>query len=36
MLQKKRLEFLMRQSDIYAHFMAKKLGINNQPEQQTS
>ena len=23
-LHKKRLEFLMRQSDIYAHFMAKK------------
>lgn len=27
MLQKKRLEFLMKQSDIYAHFMARKLGI---------
>ncbi|CAD8058829.1 unnamed protein product [Paramecium sonneborni] len=27
-LQQKRLEFLMKQSDIYAHFMAKKLGIN--------
>jgi len=27
LLQKKRLEFLMKQSDIYAHFMAKKLGI---------
>ncbi|CAD8141070.1 unnamed protein product [Paramecium pentaurelia] len=27
LLQQKRLEFLMKQSDIYAHFMAKKLGI---------
>lgn len=27
LLQKKRLEFLMKQSDIYAHFMARKLGI---------
>lgn len=26
-LQKKRLEFLMNQSELYAHFMAKKLGI---------
>jgi DNA helicase INO80 len=29
---KKRLEFLMRQSDIYAHFMAKKLGIHENSE----
>lgn len=28
-LHKKRLAFLMAQSDIYAHFMAKKLGIHN-------
>lgn len=34
MLQKKRLEFLMRQSDIYAHFMAKKLGINQEGGQE--
>lgn len=27
LLQKKRLEFLMKQSDLYAHFMAQKLGI---------
>lgn len=27
MLQQRRLDFLMKQSDIYAHFMAKKLGI---------
>ena len=27
LLMKKRLEFLIRQSDIYANFMAKKLGI---------
>ncbi len=26
-LQKKRFIFLMKQSDIYAHFMARKLGI---------
>lgn len=28
-LQVKRLEFLMKQSDLYAHFMAKKLGIEH-------
>lgn len=27
MLQKKRLEYLMSQSEIYAHFMAAKLGV---------
>lgn len=27
MLQKKRLEYLMQQSEIYAHFMAKKIGV---------
>ena len=27
MLQKKRLEFIMRKSEIYTHFMAKKLGV---------
>ena len=27
LLMKKRLEFLIRQSDIYANFMARKLGI---------
>lgn len=32
LLQKKRLEFLMKQSDIYAHFMARKLGIAIQDE----
>lgn len=32
MLQQKRLAFLMAQSDIYSHFMAKKLGIHNSSE----
>lgn len=32
-LHKKRLAFLMRQSDIYAHFMAKKLGIHTNSEE---
>ena len=27
LLQKKRLEYLMQQSEIYAHFMAAKLGV---------
>ena len=27
LLQKKRLEYLMQQSEIYAHFMATKLGV---------
>eukprot|EP00742_Colponemidia_sp_Colp-10_P005551 GILJ01005934.1.p1 GENE.GILJ01005934.1~~GILJ01005934.1.p1 ORF type:complete len:1582 (-),score=305.89 GILJ01005934.1:99-4844(-) len=27
LLQKRRLEYIMRQSDLYSHFMAKKLGI---------
>lgn len=27
-LQSKRLEFLMKQSELYAHFMAKKLGTD--------
>lgn len=34
LLQKKRLEFLMKQSDIYAHFMARKLGIAIHSENQ--
>lgn len=32
-LHKKRLAFLMKQSDIYAHFMAKKLGIHTNSEE---
>jgi DNA helicase INO80 len=32
-LYKKRLAFLMKQSDIYAHFMAKKLGIHTNSEE---
>lgn len=28
LLQKKRLEYLMQQSEIYAHFMAAKLGVS--------
>lgn len=32
LLQKKRLEFLMKQSDIYAHFMAQKLGMHDKDE----
>jgi len=32
LLQKKRLEFIMKQSEIYAHFMSRKLGL--QEEQQ--
>ena len=31
-MQKKRLEYLMKQSDIYAHFMAKKLGLTEEEE----
>lgn len=27
LLQKKRLEYLMQQSEVYAHFMATKLGV---------
>ena len=30
LLQRKRLEFLMRQSDLYAHFMARKLGMHTE------
>lgn len=30
MLQKKRLEFIMRKSEIYTHFMATKLGVADQ------
>ena len=26
-LQKRRLEYLMKQSEIYAHFMANKMGM---------
>lgn len=29
-LQKKRLEFIMQQSEIYAHFMSKKLGLSDE------
>lgn len=35
-MQKKRLEYLMKQSDIYAHFMAKKLGLTNEEEKEKS
>ena len=30
LLQKKRLEYLMKQSEIYAHFMAKKVGMSEE------
>lgn len=30
LLQKKRLEYLMKQSEIYAHFMANKMGMNKE------
>jgi len=30
LLQKKRLEFIMQQSEIYAHFMSKKLGLSEE------
>lgn len=30
LLQKKRLEFIMQQSEIYAHFMSKKLGLSDE------
>lgn len=33
-MQKKRLEYLMKQSDIYAHFMAKKLGLTADEEKE--
>jgi DNA helicase INO80 len=36
LLQRKRLEFLMRQSDIYAHFMAKKLGMVDNEDEHTA
>lgn len=29
-LQKRRLEYLMKQSEIYAHFMANKMGMGQQ------
>jgi len=32
LLQRRRLEFLMKQSDIYAHFMARKLGMDVEDE----
>ncbi len=35
-LQKKRLEFIMQQSEIYAHFMAKKLGISEELKKQAT
>lgn len=31
-LQKKRLEFIMQQSEIYAHFMSKKLGLSEEQQ----
>jgi DNA helicase INO80 len=30
LLQKKRLEFIMQQSEIYAHFMSKKMGLGEE------
>ena len=30
LLQKKRLEYLMKQSEIYAHFMANKMGMTEE------
>jgi chromatin-remodeling ATPase INO80 len=33
-LQKKRLEFIMQQSEIYAHFMSKKLGLSEELQKQ--
>ena len=33
LLQQKKLAFLMKQSDIYAHFMAKKLGIHKNSDE---
>ena len=33
-LQKKRLEFIMQQSEIYAHFMSKKLGLSDEVQKQ--
>ena len=29
-MQKKRLEYLMKQSEIYAHFMANKMGMSKE------
>jgi len=34
MLQKKRLEFLMTQSSFYSQYMAKKLGLETQAEEE--
>ena len=34
LLQKKRLEFIMQQSEIYAHFMSKKLGLHEEQNKQ--
>lgn len=34
LLQKKRLEYLMQQSEIYAHFMATKLGVADEHQKQ--
>ena len=36
LLQKKRLEFIMQQSEIYAHFMSKKLGLVEEQKKQMS
>ena len=30
LLQKKRLEYLMKQSEIYAHFMSNKMGMGEE------
>ena len=34
LLQKKRLEFIMQQSEIYAHFMATKMGLADDQNKQ--
>lgn len=34
LLQKKRLEYLMKQSEIYAHFMAVKVGMGAEHKQE--
>jgi DNA helicase INO80 len=34
LLQRKRLEYLMKQSEIYAHFMANKMGMNEELKEQ--
>lgn len=34
LLQRKRLEYLMKQSEIYAHFMANKMGMQEELKEQ--